>query len=411
MDLIIDNFDMDVSFWKHLVDTTTPNQCMLACMYLLGLDVEKDDKKGLEIIHANPNCSQCVFIHGCYYEHISKNMIKALQYYQQAMEMENAYAINSIAYQYQYGLVVDSKVIIEQDLSKAIDLYKRSADMGCVVGIYNLGHAYNIGWGVEKDIPKAIELYERGVEMGYSPAMTNLGIIYSKNPNTMQKAIKLFERAVELENETAMNNLGLVYDKKGDFTKAMELYQLSAERGSCAGICNLAYCYAPLGSHARGIEKDINKAIELYEKVVNAEFNSLPLANAMLGKLYEVEFGDFDRALDLYKKGVEKSKDKIDDAGKMQNLRCIYEMAEKYDCISSELYIYAYENGYSKAGTKIITDCDTLTKYINHLTTKNTNRLLNNIQGIFDELLYAPGMKGALKAQAEFEELRKGFLS
>jgi len=162
MDIIYNNIYNDVSCWKHLVPITFVEEqkqpCIMASMYLLGIHVDKDEKKAIEILEANQDCSHCVNLLGHCYRNglgLEKDLSKAVGLYQRAADMGNSNAMNTLGYCYSHGQGV------EKDISKAVGLYQRAADMGNPLAMFNLGYCYRNGQGVEKDISKAVGLYQQ----------------------------------------------------------------------------------------------------------------------------------------------------------------------------------------------------------------------------------------------------------
>src|SRR5690606_29064524 len=69
--------------------------------------------------------------------------------------------------------------VIPKDISKAIELYERSAALGLSSAMLDLGTIYANGDGVERDIQKANSLWEQAANVGNSLAAFNLGISYA----------------------------------------------------------------------------------------------------------------------------------------------------------------------------------------------------------------------------------------
>jgi hypothetical protein len=94
----------------------------------------------------------------------------------------------------------------------------------------DLGYMLYFGEGMEENESKAIELFQRAVKMGLPEAMINLGWIYTIGVGIKQnckKAIELFERAAKLGNPYAMDNLELLYEH---FDKDTLIYILKKKK-------------------------------------------------------------------------------------------------------------------------------------------------------------------------------------
>jgi len=133
--------------------------------------------------------------------------------------------------------------------------------------MYNLGHIYEHGVGVQQDYSKAKQLYEKAIELENSNAMNNLGYMYFIGKGVQKdynKAKQLYEKAIELGNSNAMNNLGYMYEHgpgvQQDYNKAKQLFEKAIELGNSMAMYNLGCMYR----NGRGVQQDYNKALRLY---------------------------------------------------------------------------------------------------------------------------------------------------
>jgi TPR repeat protein len=108
---------------------------------------------------------------------------------------------------------------------------------------------YNQGLAARKagDNSKAVELYRKAADMGNADAMCNLGFMYEKGhgvPQDYKKAGEFYRMAIEKGNATAMSNLGEFYRDgfgvKQDFAKAEELISQSLAKGFKGAEAELA---------------------------------------------------------------------------------------------------------------------------------------------------------------------------
>lgn len=91
-------------------------------------------------------------------------------------EQNNAKAQCKLGYLYFYGKGV------QKDIIKAIQLFKKSADLGYAVAEYNLGIIYQSGTEVtNKNIDYAVYWLTRAEEQGYQPASNALSNLNSNN--------------------------------------------------------------------------------------------------------------------------------------------------------------------------------------------------------------------------------------
>lgn len=63
----------------------------------------------------------------------------------------------------------------------------------------------------------------------------------------------------------SLYDLGLIYENERDYQNAINMYQLAADRGSVDAMCSLAQIY----HFGHGVQKDHEKARELYQKAVS----------------------------------------------------------------------------------------------------------------------------------------------
>ena len=63
---------------------------------------------------------------------------------------------------------------IDQDLEKALSYFEYSASKENAIGLYSLACMYENGQGVEADIDKAIELYKKAADLDHREAKTAL---------------------------------------------------------------------------------------------------------------------------------------------------------------------------------------------------------------------------------------------
>lgn len=68
--------------------------------------------------------------------------------------------IHNLAFMYDMGEGV------EQNYTKAMELYKKAIDLGNEIAIFNLGLMYEYGKGIEKNIDNAIKYYKEAADMG-----------------------------------------------------------------------------------------------------------------------------------------------------------------------------------------------------------------------------------------------------
>ncbi|MDN5054876.1 tetratricopeptide repeat protein [Aliarcobacter butzleri] len=136
-----------------------------------------------------------------------------------------------------------------------------------------------------------------------------LGKIYRKN-GEYKKAFEYFQKSANQNNSNAQFNLATMYSHgegvEKDYQKAIQWYEESANQNNSNAQCNLATMYR----NGEGVAKDIQKAIQWYEKSAN---QGNPYAYYNLGAMYlngKEVIKDYKKAVELLKKSLNQ-KDKL----------------------------------------------------------------------------------------------------
>lgn len=223
---------------------------------------------------------------------VKYNPKKAIKYYTMAYEQEDeasGEAANRLGMLYENGLQG-----LSVDFSKALAWYRKSVDLGCAPGLYDLAGMYDQGKGCTMDKKKALQLYERAYDMmdevsGY--AACRIGEIYKAGIGIrpdMKKAFFWYERAAESHLEEAFFALGECYEHgegtELDSEQAMTWYKKAydcggeyAGRASCRIALILEQCREP----SEKLDKEI---LQWLQKSADEEFDwgILNLADAYL---------------------------------------------------------------------------------------------------------------------------------
>lgn len=153
---------------------------------------------------------------------------------------------------------------------------------------------------------RAKELYLQLANEGNGVAMNN----YACELSDYKEKAEWFRKAVDAGESYGMWNLGRLYrDGKGvekDIEKALQLLRKSVDRGCIGAIEDLAWMYR----YGQGVEKDGDEAVKWYKQAVEKGEHDCLLS---LGDLYlegQIVKKDVDMAIHFYKQAVEKGKDK-----------------------------------------------------------------------------------------------------
>jgi hypothetical protein len=108
-------------------------------------------------------------------EGVEKNDEKAALWYEVSAEQGYNPAENNLANMYcdgvmAAGMSAEAEKVIKRDHSRAFELWGRAFKHGNIEAIYNLGLAYEFGYGVSPNLKMALEFYEKALPYGFSGA-------------------------------------------------------------------------------------------------------------------------------------------------------------------------------------------------------------------------------------------------
>ena len=122
----------------------------------------------------------------------------------------------------------------EED-SQIIAMIRTRVNAGDPVAIWHLGTKYRFGLhGLKKDVTRAVELYERAAELGVKEAHFNLGVLYANGEDVekdMDKAFRHYEAAAMNGHVFARFNLGCEEEDTGHCDVALQHWMISAKLG------------------------------------------------------------------------------------------------------------------------------------------------------------------------------------
>lgn len=340
----------------------TEAQLNLALMYLEGVGMDPDQKRGIEWMTDSAlggDTESCSFLGYAFREDRSVENVDGVTKSDRISAMWNWVAASfgdgnaqfNLAVMYEFGLGV------EQSMEHAISWYRRAISNEVPEALYNLGNLYYQGKGVQQSDGQALELYARASRLGDRDAMCNLASMIWKsrvNDDDESKAISLFERAGEMGCGLAYHNLGSIFDMESEIHHskglAVSYYEKAIELGEINSLINLGLMY----EQGDGVEKDLSKAAELYQRVAESSGAECNDCRSHLAFMYMR--GD----------GVEKSPDKcirlfeeaaeLGDEKSMYNLGAIYDngdIVEESIETAVEWYKRAADNGSSDAASAL----------------------------------------------------------
>ena len=195
-------------------------QYRIGKMFCYGLGTEQDYEKAFEWFERSAKqknkFAQFSLANLYYYgSGIKKDLSQAFLWYQRSSSQGQPYAAYSIAQMYRYGEYVTkdndtAQRYYKQALSGFLKI--ESDDMANDDLFYKLGQMFKFGLGTDSDVTKAIEYFKRSAEMNNKNGLFEYGkalLIGEHIPQDKEKAVKLLEKAIKLENINAKRFLAI----------------------------------------------------------------------------------------------------------------------------------------------------------------------------------------------------------
>lgn len=107
---------------------------------------------------------------------------------------------------FQYGVFLNKR----QQYIEAIKWFEKSSDAGYVIATNNLGLLYNSGIGVDRDLSKAMTYFKKAAQLGLPVAMYNTGYLYETSKafgKNKEEAMKWYRAAIDKGFEGAKERL------------------------------------------------------------------------------------------------------------------------------------------------------------------------------------------------------------
>lgn len=239
---------------------------------------------------------------------------------------------------------------VPQDITKAVELFQKSAEQGHAEAQFHLGACYRSGEGVVQDYVQAEKWWREAALQGHVHAQNNLGGLYQDGAAVERdyaQAFLWFQKAAVQGDKMAQYNLAvLYYHGRGvpqDHVQSVRWFRESALQGYAASQYCLSDCY----TKGVGLTQDDTEAAAWNLKAaeqgdVGAQFN--------MGHLYENGYGvpqDYRESVVWYGLAAEQG-----DADGQYRLGYLYEhgLGVLMDYKKAvELYFKATEQGHSKA--------------------------------------------------------------
>lgn len=264
-------------------------QYSLANLYYYGNSVEKDLSQAFlwyqkSASQGQPYASYAAAQMYSKGEYVAENKETAQRYYKAALsgflELESKDQADDNLF-YKIGVMYKNGLGTEADISKAIDYFKRSAEMNNKNGLYEYGKALIQGTHIEADLEKGLECVEKAMKLKNSNAKRFFALEYISGEHFSQdieKGLFMLTECADKGDSFACFQLGQFYLKGEIVTQDLERaekYLLLAEDNEFT-----QYAFGKL--YLQEEKYDIQKAVDYFEKSADKNMWS----SYQLGRLY-----------------------------------------------------------------------------------------------------------------------------
>ena len=289
-------------------------QYRIGKMFCYGLGTEQDYEKAFEWFERSAKqknkFAQFSLANLYYYgSGIEKDLSQAFLWYQRSSSQGQPYAAYSIAQMYRYGEYVTkdndtAQRYYKQALSGFLKI--ESDDMANDDLFYKLGQMFKFGLGTDSDVTKAIEYFKRSAEMNNKNGLFEYGkalLIGEHIPQDKEKAVKLLEKAIKLENINAKRFLALELISgehlDQDIDKGLAMLTECADSGDAFACYRLGKIYL----QGEIMSQNLDKAEKYLLLAEDNEYTQYALA-----KLYlQEEKYDIQKAVNYFGRSADKN--------------------------------------------------------------------------------------------------------
>ena len=289
-------------------------QYRIGKMFCYGLGTEQDYEKAFEWFERSAKqknkFAQFSLANLYYYgSGVEKDLSQAFLWYQRSSSQGQPYAAYSIAQMYRYGEYVTkdndtAQRYYKQALSGFLKI--ESDDMANDDLFYKLGQMFKFGLGTDSDVTKAIEYFRRSAEMNNKNGLFEYGkalLIGEHIPQDTDSALKILEKAVKLKNINAKRFLALEYISgehlEQDIEKGIALLTECADSGDVFACYRLGKIYL----QGEIMPQNLDKAEKYLLLAEDSEYTQYALA-----KLYlQEEKYDIQKAVDYFENCADKN--------------------------------------------------------------------------------------------------------
>ena len=289
-------------------------QYRIGKMFCYGLGTEQDYQKAFEWFERSAKqknkFAQFSLANLYYYGNdVERDLSQAFLWYQKSSSQGQPYASYAIAQMYNKGeYVCQSEEIAQRYYKDALSgfLKLESKDQADDNLYYKLGYMFKKGLGTGIDMDKAIDYFKRSAEMNNKNGLYEYGkalLIGEHIPQNTDSAVKLLEKAVKLKNSNAKRFLALEYISgehlEQDIEKGIALLTECADSGDVIACYRLGKIYL----QGEIMPQNLDKAEKYLLLAEDSEYTQYALA-----KLYlQEEKYDIQKAVDYFENGADKN--------------------------------------------------------------------------------------------------------
>ena len=283
-------------------------------MHCYGLGTEQDYEKAFEWFlksaQEGNKFAQYSLANLYYYGNgVEKDLSQAFLWYRKSSEQGQPYAPYAVAQMYDKGeYVSQSEETAQRYYKVALSgfLELESKDQADDNLFYKIGVMYKNGLGTEADISKAIDYFKRSAEMNNKNGLYEYGktLIQGKYIEAdLNKGLECIEKAMKLKNSNAKRFFALEYISGEYFSQDIEkgLFMLT----ECADKGDSFACFQLGQFYLKGeiVTQDLERAEKYLLLAEDNEFTQYAF-----GKLYlQEEKYDIQRAVDYFKRSPDKN--------------------------------------------------------------------------------------------------------
>lgn len=194
-----------------------------------------------------------------------ESMVNDVPFLKNAVEQNNAAAMFWLAWNYFFGYNG-----VSQDISKALELLKKSAALGYGNALYTLGITYLTGEDgeVERDPVEAVKCFEAGASKGHVESMYELSRCLQRGegiPVDNNASLHWLKQAADGGLPIAQCKLGEAYGNGEGVDKNMDLSFKYLSLAANQGNAEAEYCLGVIYRDGDGIPKNVASAKHFFE--------------------------------------------------------------------------------------------------------------------------------------------------